>query len=118
MPDTPGDPDTPVPGDDQITVVPDPEPIAPDSSDNEEPIIVVAGDREGSGSDKIIVTNDGVTTVRPDNYDLAVFLGMFGAITGLTGSAAAPSSASQAVQQARQESSSNSSNKNFVKYVE
>ena len=59
---------------------------------------------ETSDIDKIIVTDDGVTMVRPDNYDLAIFMGMFGAITGLNGSATAPSNAPMAVQEAQQRS--------------
>ena len=68
---------------------------------------------ETSDIDKIIVTDDGVTTVRPDNYDLAIFLGMFGAITGISGSTTAPANAPMEVQQARQESSQNK-----INYVE
>jgi len=67
----------------------------------------VIDNNEISDTDTIVVTGDGVTTTRPDNYDLAIFVGMFGAMTGLNGSATAPSNAPMAVQQAQQRSKNN-----------
>ena len=112
VPDSPDDPDSPDFPDEPVVVVPDPDPIEP-GSDDYEPIVVVIDDNDISDNDKIVVTNDGVTTERQDNHDLAIFLGMFGAITGISGSATAPVNAPMAVQQAQQESSSNK-----INYVE
>jgi len=111
VPDGPDDPDPDDP-DDPVVVVPDPDPIDPDNDDYE-PIVVVIDDNDISDNDKIVVTNDGVTTERQDNHDLAIFLGMFGAITGISGSATTPANAPMAVQQAQQES-----NPNKINYVE
>jgi hypothetical protein len=103
VPDAPDNPDTP---NDQIVIIANPEPIEPGDGDNQEPIFVVIDNNESSDTDKIIVTDDGVTMLRPNNHDLAIFMAMFGAITGLNGSTAAPSDASMAVQKAQQRSKS------------
>ena len=113
VPDSPETPDEPEDSEssdisdesdpsDEVIII---DPLEPGNEDDEPVIIVV--DRESSDSDKIIVTDDGVTTVQKDNHDLAIFLGMFGAITGISGSANAPKSAPMAVQQARQEAREN-----------
>ena len=104
-PDSPDEPENSEPSDisdesDEVIII---DPTSPGNEDDEPTIIVV--DRESSDSDKIIVTDDGVTTVRPDNYDLAIFLGMFGAFTALSGNATAPVNEPMQVQQAQQESS-------------
>lgn len=98
-PETPNDPDDTEPTDepDDVIII---DPLEPGNEDNEPTIIVV--DREASDNDKIIVTDDGVTTVHRDNHDLAIFLGMFGAMTGFTGSTSIPESAPVAVQEARE----------------
>jgi hypothetical protein len=75
--------------------------IISDDTEAGEPTIIVINDSTGSDSDKIVVTNDGVIKVDSDNYDLAVFMGMFGAMTALNGSAATTESAPMAVQEAR-----------------
>jgi len=114
VPDAPDDTDSPDSPDEPVVVVPNPEPTDPNSDDNNEPVFVVIDNySEDSDSDKIVVTDDGVTTVRKDNHDLAIFLGMFGAITGISGSTTAPSNAPMEVQQSRQESSQNK-----INYVE
>ncbi|MFA7185866.1 MAG: hypothetical protein WC082_13275 [Victivallales bacterium] len=63
--------------------------------------VIVVNDSSASDTDTIVVTDDGVTTVDSDNYDLAVFMGMFGAMTALNGSATTSESAPMAVQEAR-----------------
>ncbi len=107
VPDTPYDPDNPDTPDVPeypIVVVPDPEPTDPSNDNNDDPIFVVIDNNEISDTDKIIVTDDGVTTLRKDNYDLAIFMMMFGAISGLNGSATATENAPMAVQQAKKRS--------------
>ena len=102
VPDAPNNPDTPDEPDDQIVVIANPEAIEPASDDdNEEPIVVMINNNESSDTDKIIVTDDGVTMLRPDNHELAIFMAMFGAISGLSGSVAIPSNAPIAVQEAK-----------------
>ena len=76
------------------------EPADSNNDDNDEPTIIVVDNNKSSDNEKIIVTNDSVTTERSENYDLAIFLGMFGAITGMNGSIGADSGVSQAAQQA------------------
>jgi hypothetical protein len=89
--------------DNSTTVVSDDSGTSTDPSDNDsnDPVVIVV-DSGSSSSDnsKIIVTDDSVTTVKSDNYDLAVFMGMFGAITGMNGSAGTTSNAPQAAQEA------------------
>ena len=75
--------------------------IISDSTEEDEPTIIVINDSSVSDSDKIVVTDDGVIKVKPDNYDLAVFMSMFGAMTALNGSATTSESTPMAVQEAR-----------------
>ncbi|MDD5727239.1 MAG: hypothetical protein PHV59_01625 [Victivallales bacterium] len=67
---------------------------------NETTVIVVNND--DSATETIIVTDDSVTTERSENYDLAVFMGMFGAITGMNGSVETSPTAPQAAKEAYQ----------------
>lgn len=75
--------------------------IISDTTEEDEPTVIVINDSNSSDSDKIVVTDDGVVTVKPDNYDLAVLMSMFGAMTALSGSATAPADTPMAVQEAR-----------------
>ena len=75
--------------------------IISDTTEEDAPTVIVINDSSGSDSDKIVVTDDGVIKVKPDNYDLAVFMSMFGAMTALNGSATTSESAPMAVQEAR-----------------
>ncbi|MCK4983286.1 MAG: hypothetical protein KAS17_10205 [Victivallaceae bacterium] len=86
-PDNPDNPDTPDVPEYPVVVIPGQEATDPSNDDNDEPVYVVIDNNEISDTDKIIVTDDGVTTIRKNNNELAIFLGMFGAITGLNGSA-------------------------------
>jgi hypothetical protein len=79
--------------------------VIPDGTDNEPTIIVVNND--SSNTDTIVVTNDSVTTKRSENYDLAIFMGMFGAITGMNGSVEGTSGTSLAAKKAYQEGKNN-----------
>jgi hypothetical protein len=75
--------------------------IISDTTEEDEPTVIVINDSSDSATDKIVVTDDSVITTRKDNYDLAIFMSMFGAITGLNGSMAATTNTSMAVQEAR-----------------
>jgi hypothetical protein len=75
--------------------------IISDTTEDDEPTVIVINDSTTSDTDTIVVTDDSVTTTRRDNYDLAIFMSMFGAITGLNGSMVAPQNTSMAVQEAR-----------------
>jgi hypothetical protein len=75
--------------------------IISDTIEEDEPTIIVINDSTASDTDTIVVTDDGVIKVKPDNYDLAVFMSMFGVMTALNGSATISKSAPMAVQEAR-----------------
>jgi hypothetical protein len=98
-PNTPDEPEDTEPSDetDEVIII---DPTDPGNEDDE-PTVIVINDSSGSDTDTIVVTDDSVTTRRKDNYDLAIFMSMFGAITGLNGSMAAPANTSMAVQEAR-----------------